>query len=55
MSLGQSQRFRAGALELDCQVNLVVHHGGRHGWWSMIWDIRQFADWFDRYFALKSP
>jgi acetyl esterase/lipase len=53
--LDQSHRFQAAAQKLGYRVELVVHHGGRHGWWSMIWDIRQFADWFDRYFASKSP
>jgi acetyl esterase/lipase len=47
--LDQSQRFQAAAQKLGCQVELVIHHGGGHGWWSMIWDIRRFADWFDRY------
>jgi acetyl esterase/lipase len=47
--LDQSQRFQAAGQKLGCQVELEVHHGGGHGWWSMIWDIRRFADWFDRY------
>ena len=47
--LDQSQRFQAEAQKLGCQVKLVIHHGGRHGWWSMILDLRRFADWFDRY------
>jgi acetyl esterase/lipase len=47
--LDQSQRFQAAAQKLGCQVELAVHHNGGHGWWSMIWDIRRFADWFDRY------
>ncbi len=47
--LDQSQRFQATAQKLGCRVELVIHHGGRHGWWSMIWDIRRFADWFDLY------
>ncbi len=46
--LDQSQRFQAEARKRGCTVALVVHHGGGHGWWSMIWDIRRFADWFDR-------
>ncbi len=46
--LDQSQRFQAEARNRGCTVELVVHHGGGHGWWSMIWDIRRFADWFDR-------
>jgi hypothetical protein len=28
-------------------VKLVVHPGGGHGWPSMIWDLRAFANWFD--------
>ncbi len=47
--LDQSQRFQARAKELGQSVELVVHHGGKHGWLSMLWDIRAFADWFDRY------
>ena len=47
--LDQSQRFQAQARESGNIVELVVHHGGSHGWLSMIWDIRAFADWFDRY------
>jgi acetyl esterase/lipase len=47
--LDQSERFQATAKPMGCHVELVVHHGGRHGWVSMIWDIRRFADWFDRY------
>jgi hypothetical protein len=31
-----------------------VHPGGRHGWWSMVFDIRAFADWFDRHLAHAS-
>jgi acetyl esterase/lipase len=46
--LDQSQRFQAAAQELGSPVELVIHHGGSHGWWSMIWDIRRFADWFDQ-------
>jgi acetyl esterase/lipase len=47
--LDESQRFQAATQKLDSQVELVVHHGGRHGWWSMIRDIWQFADWFDQH------
>jgi len=49
VTLDQSQRFQAEARKQGCTVDLVVRHGGKHGWWSMIWDIRRFADWFDRY------
>lgn len=47
--LDQSQRFQERARELGKTVELVVHPGGKHGWLSMIWDIRAFANWFDRY------
>lgn len=52
--LDQSERFRAEALKAGRTVQLVVHHGGRHGWLSMVWDIRQFAAWFDRYLRAES-
>lgn len=52
--LDQSVRFQAAAQKVGCNVELVVHHGGQHGWWSMLWDIRAFADWFDRY-LLSGP
>jgi len=47
--LDQSQRFQAKAREAGQTVELVVHKGGKHGWITMLWDIRRFADWFDRY------
>lgn len=47
--LDQSQRYQAGARKLGNTVELVVHHKGNHGWLSMLWDIRQFAKWFDKY------
>ncbi|MCW5558180.1 MAG: alpha/beta hydrolase [Verrucomicrobiae bacterium] len=47
--LDQSQRFQARARELGKTVDLVVHRGGRHGWPTMLWDLRNFASWFDRY------
>jgi acetyl esterase/lipase len=49
--LGQSQRFQAEAFRSGRTVELVVHPGGSHGWLTMIWDIRKFADWFDRHLA----
>lgn len=45
--LDQSQRYQAEARKLGRTVELVVHHKGQHGWLSMLWDIRQFAKWFD--------
>ncbi len=47
--LDQSQRYQAEARKLGCVVELVVHRGGKHGWLSMVWDIRQFGNWFDRH------
>ncbi len=47
--LDQSERFIAEARKLGRPVELVVHHGGQHGWLSMFWDLRRFADWFDRF------
>jgi acetyl esterase/lipase len=47
--LDQSQRFQTEARKQGRTVELVVHHGGKHGWLSMVWDLRRFADWFDRY------
>jgi acetyl esterase/lipase len=49
--LDQSERFQAQGSTLGCPIKLVVHHGGGHGWWSMVWDIRRFAAWFDRHLA----
>jgi acetyl esterase/lipase len=47
--LDQSERFQARAHELGRTVKLVVHHRGQHGWLTMVWDVRRFADWFDLY------
>lgn len=47
--LDQAQRFQAEARKLGCNVELVVHPGGQHGWPTMVWDLRRFADWFDRH------
>ena len=51
--LDQSERFQAAARKLGRTVEVVVHHGGQHGWLSMVWDTRQLAKWFDRY--LRPP
>ncbi len=51
--LDQSLRFQAEARKLGRTVEVVVHPGGQHGWLSMLWDIRQFANWFDLY--LRPP
>ncbi|MDB6173762.1 MAG: hypothetical protein JWL59_3073 [Chthoniobacteraceae bacterium] len=51
--LDQSERFQAEARKHGSNVMLVVHHAGQHGWLSMVWDIRQFADWFDKYLSSR--
>jgi len=43
----QSERFQKRSRELGRTVEVVYHEGGKHGWPSMVLDIRQFADWFD--------
>jgi acetyl esterase/lipase len=47
--LEQSERFQARARQYGAEVQLVVHPGGHHGWLTMLWDTRKFADWFDLY------
>jgi len=47
--LDQSERFQAKAREVGREVKLVVHPGGKHGWITMFWDIRQFGKWFDQH------
>ncbi len=51
--LDQSKRFQARAREASRQVKLAVHPKGKHGWITMFWDIRQFADWFDEHLRSK--
>jgi acetyl esterase/lipase len=46
--LEQSEWFQARAREFGRPVEIVIHPGGKHGWTTMLWDIRQFARWFDR-------
>lgn len=47
--LEQSEWFVARAREVGREVKLVVRPGKKHGWLTMPWDIRLFADWFDRH------
>jgi acetyl esterase/lipase len=47
--LEQSEWFQAKAREIGRTVQVVVHPGGTHGWLTMVFDIRKFADWFDRH------
>jgi acetyl esterase/lipase len=45
--LEQSERFQNVAHAYGGTVDVRVHRGGKHGWLTMPWDIRRFADWFD--------
>jgi acetyl esterase/lipase len=47
--LEQSEWFREKAVEVGGTVEIVVRPGGRHGWLTMVFDIRDFADWFDEH------
>lgn len=47
--LDQSERFIAKAKEVNRPAELIVRPGKGHGWPTMIWDVRLFADWFDRW------
>jgi acetyl esterase/lipase len=47
--LEQSEWFQTRAREAGRHVELVVRAGKKHGWLTMLWDIRTFADWFDRH------
>ncbi|MBN2133453.1 MAG: alpha/beta hydrolase [Sedimentisphaerales bacterium] len=47
--LEQSEWFQTRAREAGRNVELVVRAGKKHGWLTMLWDIRTFADWFDRH------
>lgn len=47
--LEQSERFQNAARDLGGTVEVRVHRGGKHGWLTMPWDIRRFADWFDQH------
>lgn len=49
--LDQSERFRDRAAGLGHQVRLLVRPGARHGWPSMILDLRLFAQWFREHLA----
>ncbi|MEO2047229.1 MAG: alpha/beta hydrolase [Pirellulales bacterium] len=45
--LEQSEKYQQQARQANAEVQLVVHPGGQHGWLTMFWDLRNFADWFD--------
>ena len=45
--LEQSEWFVTRVRAAGGTIELVVRHGKQHGWLTMLWDIRPFADWFD--------
>jgi acetyl esterase/lipase len=47
--LEQSEWFVKRAREAGRTVELVVRPGKKHGWLTIIWDVRLFAKWFDRH------
>lgn len=51
--LEQSERFQGLARSMGCTVDVVVHHGGGHGWLTMPFDVPHFRDWFDRHLRKK--
>lgn len=53
--LEQSEWFHDRAAELGHDVKISVHPGGKHGWLTMIWDVRDFADWFDKHLRADRP
>ena len=46
--LEQSEWFEEKTRVVGRPARLVVHRGGKHGWLTMMFDIRKFADWFDQ-------
>ena len=53
--LEQSLWFRDRAREAGREVELVVRHGKKHGWPTMLWDVRLFADWFAEHLRARAP
>ncbi len=53
--LEQSEWFVQRAKEAGREVKLIVRHGKQHGWLTMVWDIRRFADWYDQYLRPNKP
>ena len=51
--LDQSRRFCDKARAAGCDVELIVEPGRKHGWLTMLWDVRTFALWFDRRLGRK--
>lgn len=52
--LEQSEWFVARVREAGGTIELVVRPGKQHGWPTMVWEIRRFADWFDRHLRAKA-
>jgi acetyl esterase/lipase len=53
--LEQAEWFRQRAQDGGATVRLAVRHGKRHGWPTMFWDVRLFADWFDAHLRPAAP
>jgi acetyl esterase/lipase len=51
--LEQSEWFQARAREAGRPVTISVKPGAKHGWLTMLFDIRRFADWYDEHLARK--
>lgn len=51
----QTQRFEKASRDAGATVEVVWHKGGKHGWLTMFWDVRQFARWFDRHLRDRKP
>ncbi len=47
--LEQSEWFVNRVRDAGGEIELIVRPGKKHGWATMLWDIRVFADWFDRH------
>lgn len=45
----QSEWFRDRAAANGKEVDLTVLPGKGHGWYTFVWDMRRFADWFDQH------
>ncbi|HRJ10240.1 MAG TPA: alpha/beta hydrolase [Prosthecobacter sp.] len=49
--LDQSERFQKRAAELGHDIRVLVRPGARHGWLTIMWDVRRFAEWFNERLA----
>lgn len=45
--IDQSLRFQERARALGHEVSLLVRPGARHGWLTMLWDLRTFSQWLE--------